>query len=609
MKIMLAKSYLILFSQILTLMFLLWIIVQPVEVRLTETDVILCNAFLVIGFLGCLFMLFSKKIGRMTVFDACVVLWVLYYICRAWVGAEYPCATEFLQVMEMIVLYVVLRLMFHLNKVKDWMICVTIMLFACYESILGIIQILSGVGRHEIFVLTGTFQNPGPYSACLMMAGIITMYYFSSKRLYTTFSFLRIFPEEISLYVLKNERFARVTREVFCCLLFLVSILPLVLLPATWSRAAMIGFCVCLFWILRDKYLRYRWVILVVFVIASFALYFLKRGSADGRTLIWMASLTSWSHRIWFGVGIGGFRNACAEGIAEMWRCCQNHVLFNSAGVTDYAYNIFVKVLVEQGLIGAVLWITIVFVGMSDIRRRSKALFVSMMSLLVFSMFSYPFDMLPYRIIAVMTFAWCGSAEKSKIYLHLNKIVCTFISTIAIALGLFLRMEIAERIRRDNDVVSFAGYSPIFLANCYASLPYEADNAPFLFDVAKTLRTEKRYVDSNAILRMGTQVSADPMFYVIMGNNYRDRHLYDLAKCAYEKAYAVMPNRLYPLYLLMMMYADIGDEELSEYFARRVKQAYVKIESDVTRRMRVRADGILRHSASHRSDMETLDNE
>ena len=193
-----------------------------------------------------------------------------------------------------------------------------------------------------------------------------------------------------------------------------------------------------------------------------------------------------------------------------------------------------------------------------------------------------------------MVFAWSESREKSTLCLHLNKFICTFVGIIIIAFSWFLKAEITERIEQDKDATLFAGMrNSAFLPDYYELLPYETDNPQYLFDFAKTLREETRYEDSNAMLRMGTQVSADPMFYIIMGNNYRDEQLYDLAKEAYEKAYSIMPNRLYPMYLLMMMYADKGDEALANDMAKRVRHSYVKIESNATKQMQEKADSIL----------------
>lgn len=47
-------------------------------------------------------------------------------------------------------------------------------------------------------------------------------------------------------------------------------------------------------------------------------------------------------------------------------------------------------------------------------------------------------------------------------------------------------------------------------------------------------RHSNRYVDSNAMLRLGTLVSNDPMFYVLQGNNYCEMMLFDEAEKAYK---------------------------------------------------------------------------
>ena len=596
------KNYVVPLLQVITFAFLLWLTILPVEVRWSDADGILSNTLPALSVAGVLCFLFTKGGGRLTIVDGLVALWSLYYVGRVWFGAEYPCGTEWLQAMEIVVLYVVLRMVLHNTKIPAWGLCAGIVLFACYEAMIGAGQLISGNGRHHIFVLTGTFQNPGPYSAYLMIAGSIVL----CRVPFTIYHLQAHFPHLFSgIYHLslanrwarrfwKNERMKSIVKETVYYSLSVIAFLPLLILPATWSRAAFVGMGVCALWIFKKRYWRFRWYVWGALVAVAVAFYFIKRGSADGRSLIWMASLTTWMHDMWLGVGVGGFRHACAEGIAEMWNANPDSAKFASAGVTDYAYNAMVKILVEQGLVGALLWIAITLLAMWRLYKLSVSLFMGMLSLLVFSMFSYPFELLPYRIIAVMVFAWSESRDKSTLCLHLNKIICTFVSIITIAFSWFLKTEITERIEHDKDATLFAGMrNSAFLSDYYELLPYETDNPQYLFDFAKTLREETRYEDSNAILRMGTQVSADPMFYIIMGNNYRDEQLYDLAKETYEKAYSIMPNRLYPMYLLMMMYADKGDEALANDMAKRVRHSYVKIESNATKQMQEKADSIL----------------
>ena len=596
------KNYVVPLLQVITFAFLLWLTILPVEVRWSDADGILSNTLPALSVAGVLCFLFTKGGGRLTIVDGLVALWSLYYVGRVWFGAEYPCGTEWLQAMEIVVLYVVLRMVLHNTKIPAWGLCAGIVLSACYEAMIGAGQLISGNGRHHIFALTGTFQNPGPYSAYLMIAGSIVL----CRVPFTIYHLQAHFPHLFSgIYHLslanrwarrfwKNERMKSIVKETVYYSLSVIAFLPLLILPATWSRAAFVGMGVCALWIFKKRYWRFRWYVWGALVAVAVAFYFIKRGSADGRSLIWMASLTTWMHDMWLGVGVGGFRHACAEGIAEMWNANPDSAKFASAGVTDYAYNAMVQILVEQGLVGALLWITITLLAMWRLYKLSVSLFMGMLSLLVFSMFSYPFELLPYRIIAVMVFAWSESRDKSTLCLHLNKIICTFVSIITIAFSWFLKTEITERIEHDKDATLFAGMrNSAFLSDYYELLPYETDNPQYLFDFAKTLREETRYEDSNAILRMGTQVSADPMFYIIMGNNYRDEQLYDLAKETYEKAYSIMPNRLYPMYLLMMMYADKGDEALANDMAKRVRHSYVKIESNATKQMQEKADSIL----------------
>ena len=193
-----------------------------------------------------------------------------------------------------------------------------------------------------------------------------------------------------------------------------------------------------------------------------------------------------------------------------------------------------------------------------------------------------------------MVFAWSESREKSTLCLHINKFICTFVSLVITAFSLFMNVEVTERIEQDKDANLFSGMrNSAFLTDYNELLPYESDNPQYLFYFAKTLREEKRYEDSNAILRRGTLVSADPMFYIIMGNNYRDEQLYDMAREAYEKAYAIMPNRLYPLYQLMMMYDETGNKKAATNMAKRIKHSYVKIESKATEQMVEKADSII----------------
>ena len=79
------------------------------------------------------------------------------------------------------------------------------------------------------------------------------------------------------------------------------------------------------------------------------------------------------------------------------------------------------------------------------------------------------------------------------------------------------------------------------------------------------------------------------MFYVIMGNNYRDERFYVYAEKAYKKAFAIMPNRLYPLYQLMLMYRDNNDTCNAKIIAKQIMELKPKVQSTATEEMKQKA--------------------
>ena len=110
------------------------------------------------------------------------------------------------------------------------------------------------------------------------------------------------------------------------------------------------------------------------------------------------------------------------------------------------------------------------------------------------------------------------------------------------------------------------------------------------------LSEQERWNDSNAILRQGERVSADPMFLVVQGNNYRAMKAWAEAEAMYRRAFCIQPNRLYPLYRLMLLYEEAGQEDRMRDMARTILDFRPKVESPATREMKEQARRRLRAS-------------
>ncbi len=541
---------------------LMWLSVQDVEPRWADSSVVL--GWSVLGLLAVAVVLHLPTGGKRLWWswaDVLVAAWMIYVVGRVWMGGEYACGTEFLKMMEMGLLYVALRGMLSWVRLSPVYLIGGLMLCGVYEATLGMWQMVCGVSRNSNYLLTGSFQNPGPYSAYLMMAAVAG-------------------------WVWANEIAGSWPRTAVRCITAFI-FFPL---PATWSRAALVSVGLMAIWLCRNKYWKHRWGVWTGAAVVAVGFYLVKQGSADGRMLTWVASLTSWWHQPWLGVGVGGFSNACSDGIAELYQANPASRLFASGGVTEFAFNDLLKVLLEQGLVGALLCVAIAVLVMMKLYRTSLPLFYGLLSLFLFSMFSYPFELLPYQIIHVLLSAFSVSDAGQDGKQRRCRPWCVMLVFVLLPIAFFVAKEIQNRYEADKEVRMFSGmHHEAFINDYYELMPLEMDNAAFLFDFGKTLREAKRHNDSNAVLRQGALVSGDPMFGVLMGNNYKDVKCFGLSEKAYRKAFSIMPNRLYPLYQLMMMYAETGEERKASMMAQRILDFKEKIPSSATKEMKDKA--------------------
>ncbi len=556
------------------LVFFMFTTVMSVETRWSSAEVIVAKVLPFICIAGLVFALLQNtKSKKMSLLDMLVITWYVYYFCRTWAGNEFSCATQFLKDTELFVLYISLRAIFCSISIPPVFIIVILVILNCYEAVLGLWQIITGESHNTLYLFTGSFFNPGPYSAYLLIslvAGLLAK------------------NEIISLFRKYSQFGHRYITAFYFCLLAI----PAIMLPATWSRAAIIAFVLVCLLAYRKNYWRRRYIIWGLCLAMVLILYFIKQNSVDGRMLTWIACCKTWSHAPWMGVGIGGFKNACAEGIAELYATNSANHLYVSGNVADYAFCDILKILVEQGIVGVTLCLIVTAITLHNVYSYSKSLFYSLFSLLVFSLFSYPFELYPFRAIVVIIAALSSEAVYNIEEIKRIGPMLLFLMSIAIMAG-YMAKEINLRCKIDKEADMLLCMQPYLMEDFPKILSKESDNPRILFIFAKTLRNNGRYNDSNAFLHKGTLVSNDPMFFLLQGNNYKDMDCHNLAEQAYLKSYAIMPNRLYPLYQLMLLYESIGLKEKAKRMAKKILESKSKVDSQATEVIKNKARAML----------------
>ena len=548
---------------ILCILFILWFPIQPVEVNWTDTDLRLTEIVCSVAIITVLMLVWRKQQMTLSSIDTVVFLWFVYVTLRAYATPVYPCANFCLRAIQMFSLYIAARFLFSSVTISERVLVIGIVLCAGYEVLVGVGQLFSGNSRHFLYALSGTFLNPGPYSAFIAMGFVMSCQ-------------------------LKKG--------------YWLSALFAILLPATWSRAALVSAAICIGIIYWDKWKRWKLQVTFVIIIIMTGLYFLKKGSADGRSIIYMISLLSILQHPLLGSGINSFCHQYAEGMASF---SSQHPTFDfhSADVTSNAYNILLQIGVEQGFVGISLAIVLVVVMFVKLNKKGKILGIGLLCLLIFSMLSYPFGQLPYQVIFVLITAYAATGTgDGTTSTKWHQFCRCYLAPVAlfssvILFSIFTHTQIKERVKAESKYQIMAGVShAAFIDDYYESLPLMLSNEHFLFDFAKILAADGQYNDSNAMLRLGTLISCDPMFYVIQGNNYRKMGFYQYAEQSYKKAFNIMPNRLYPLYQLMLLYEKEGDMEKMTKMAQQVIAFKEKVTSPATREMKKKANVIANHN-------------
>ena len=537
----------------------------PTQQGWDSSDLIICIIITLIAVSGISMCFLSKCYMNFGLTDILAIVLYGYFILRYYTDAAYPAESMAIHATIAISLYFSLRLLFTGNHINGKVVGLLLLLFAVYESIYSIVQLVEGTSRHYLYPVTGSFHNPGPYSACITIGLVIICTYLKN-------------PSSLDIQSVSTK-----LQGVITSILQMSATLLGCIIIITMSRTAIIASIACLFIIFWNSMGRWKWVALGVTVALGIGLYFIKAGSADGRMAINYVGLHAVAENPVFGSGTGSFFHKFAE-TTEQLSISESAVNQNAVDVIEYAFNDWLRIATELGLTGLILTGVIAVNSLRKLWIECRTLFLVMIVILVFSIFSYPIELLPYRIITIMIISFSASQRKLSLPIGQRQgmrfFAMTAMSLVIISIPLIEINRIKEYVEAEKGYNIIRGIQDQTLIKDYQPLlPLLEDNRNFLFDYGRLLSDAGRYNDSNDILRRGSLVSNDPMFLVLQGNNYRYMEAFDKAEEMYLKAWHTMPNRIYPLYRLMMLYKQVGDDTKAVEYARIIVNHKEKVAS------------------------------
>ncbi len=565
--IQIIKRYSTLFLCSGLLICLMWTTVLTTSSDLWSEQLLYLQTIIAIGgLITAISISFSKEKPHMTATDIVVAIWLAYVIIRTYFDDSH-CSNAYRPVVGYITLvsiYAIIRIFPKQQIPFEKLLKILFLAITTYEIALGFWQIYSGTSHHHLYLATGSMFNPGPYSAYLTLGLTLA----------------------ISILHDSNEcDWRKRHRGVLLWACAAIVVTGYFLVTITRSRSAMIALALTSAWIFRkDIKRKYAAPLIIVIFGIICTLFYMKLGSAMGRIVIWRQALDIIFNKPLFGCGIGSFAGEYGKHLSIFFSNEYNAKTFAQyADVADYAFCDILQIFAEQGIIGGVLCITFTIFSLRALYRQSPHLALSLAALLIFSLFSYPMQLLPLQTITICLAAYSQMNYRgfsvSRWSLTALPLLCSFVAIICYNIS-------KQRYDAQVEYKSFKGVTnTAFLEDYNRLLPLCSDNKQFLFDFAHLLQVDNRHFDACAVLRRGVIVSGDPMFWILMGNSLKSMNKYSEAIKCYDHAYCILPNRLYPLYQKMILYKETGDMKRAHQSARKIIESKPKVKSSATNRM------------------------
>jgi hypothetical protein len=281
------------------------------------------------------------------------------------------------------------------------------------------------------------------------------------------------------------------------------------------------------------------------------------------------------------------------------------------AGDNNYAFNEPIQLMVENGLIGILLLVAImwlVFPGQYKTRRSKETkeerttnnntglslqsnqipvgeteqnwdlLPIScavILSVLVFGLFSYPLQILPIKICLVVALATAAGLMGRKVLTNRHQPILpktaqyalkSIITVVSIGL-LWLGVEQIRHIqtaysdwKNAFDIYNIGMYNDC-LDDYKKAYPVLKTNGDFLTNYGKALSMAEKHPEAVSVLQQAAKYYPNTVVYTALGDSYKKLGQTTQAETAYLHAWHMVPSRFYPKYLLAKLYEETGQHE------------------------------------------------
>lgn len=492
--------------------------------------------------------------------------------------------------------YFIFRFLLCLNaRIFDSMIVFAVQIWAIVEAGKGFMQIIGVLtSNNELFVCTGSFNNPGPYGGFLAMAASVS------------FASILGYGRDSAGYGYEILYF-RIQRFVsYVCLL-----LCLILIPSTQSRAALVALAACgVLYVCTDGRARsfagkYLFVPVIIIVSVVILVTVFKRQSAGGRMFISRMNCKTMLDNGLRGVGSGHYPEAYGKTQIAYFRdrisFADGKLIYEATGKDrlradnpNAAFNDYLQIGIEYGLWTMLLFIASFLTALCNMVSIRSPLSSGLVAMLVFALFSYPLSLWQFQVLSV-AFLASGSirndCERSTggLALTLSMTLIMLLVSLPKAGGMVKRYN-AEKQWEDERYLFSVGDYGSYEYCCSQLYPEMIHNYPFLYEYAYSQFMNGKLLQSEENVERAMRLCCNSLLFNLLGDIHKAQGKLDEAERDYMNAFYVLPDRLYPLSRLARLYYDKGDTVKLQNMVECIRGFRPRVESASTMQIRKQVD-------------------
>ena len=442
-------------------------------------------------------------------------------------------------------------------------VCLIAAILCVAQAAYGMLQYFHVAAASNGFRVTGSFDNPAGFAACLCAGFPVALYFTCGEKSWRRYLAAAAGAIMIAAVALSASRAGVVS-------------LAAVGLAVFFGRVKMAA---------RQKVA----IATVLLLVALSGLYLLKKDSANGRLLIWRCSWEMVKEKPLFGHGAGGFKAHYMNYQARYFEQRPDSEYAALANNVNRPFSEYVLLLTNFGLAGfALLLAAAGFLWKSFLRcRREKIVRAAagcLLSVAVFALFSYPLTY-PFVWVMLMLSAAviiCRAKYPVKIpgrVLYPVKLL-TMPAILLFVWAAWQRMANEMRWCKIAHQ-SLSGKTEQMLPEYERLHPAMSGNESFLYNYAVELNVAGHYDKSLQIGNDCERLWADYDLQMLMAQNYQELQSYAEAEKHYWKAASMCPVKFMPLYELAKLYEATGKETEALVMAERIIVKGIKIPSPV----------------------------